>query len=89
MRWLVIPMAFLNACLVMLPKLHAREAIDGSSIAAMGAGTLKEEDSSRLWADWQRAVKGVFVAKPKRRPFSVEAARAIGIEVVIVPATTP
>ncbi len=59
MMWLAeTPRALVRACLRMLPRLHAEEALRVSERVAVGSGTLPREARAPLIHGWIRAARG-------------------------------
>lgn len=78
MRWLAeTPLAVIEAMLGALPRLEAGETLMAVQAHALGAGTMKPEDSKRMLREIEQAA-GVRRAPRKLSP---EALAAIGIGV--------
>jgi hypothetical protein len=83
MSWLIdTPIAMVNACLRMLPRLKAEENLVAVHVGAIGAGTLEKEARSKILRGWESAVHGV-TARSKPAPLTPALAAAMGIQVVI------
>lgn len=72
-----------HAMLAEIPRLEASESLRGMTVAAMGFGALKREDSARLLRSWQRAAAA---DRPTPRVDHARMATLMGMRVVREPA---
>jgi len=52
MRWLEIPLRWLNAYATMLPRLRAEESLRAVTEIQVGSGRLTEDSSEEIWDAW-------------------------------------
>lgn len=80
------PIALVNACIAMLPRLEAEESIVTSNRIAHGSGRLERGQALRLAREWSRAADE---GRPGARPVPVTPdileAAGIGVRVVTAP----
>jgi hypothetical protein len=81
-HWLTeVPLALIWAYSTMLPRLSAEEALQQSTIAAVGGGTMKKETHEKTVRGWQRQMHGKPAADPKPRRKTGDELKAAGFKV--------
>jgi hypothetical protein len=69
----------------MMPRLQAEEMLDGATMAALGAGSLKRHESERILRDLRRQAG----ESTRAAPADPRALAMMGIAVTVVEATVP
>jgi len=77
------PVALVQACAVLLPRLTAEESFLAASRVAVGTGSLAAEDAHGLTAEWARLAERARTSV-RRRPSPADLA-AIGVQTIEVP----
>lgn len=66
--WLQMPYALTARLLEMIPILEARESVQHTREIAVGTGSLKRHESSRILSEWTRAMQGRGRGRRRRGP---------------------
>jgi len=82
------PLVAIRACVAMLPRLEATEALRGAEVAAIGGGTLAADVRTKTLNRWAREASTSTSSRPAPRP-TVGRLAHLGIGMVTRPRRRP
>lgn len=65
MDWLRLPLCVLRSYIDVLPRVRAERALEGVSVALIGAGNMEQRHAERAINDWQREANGPMERAPQ------------------------